>query len=76
MATQIPDSSHGPIVLEVTGMTCGGCASSVTRILTRVPGVTEAQVDLPTGRATVTGGARPDDLIHALEAAGFSGRLL
>jgi copper chaperone len=66
----------GTVVLEVTGMTCGGCASSVTRILTRVPGVTEAQVDLPTGRATVQGAARPEELIHALEAAGFSGRLL
>lgn len=76
MAMQIPDRSPGPVVLEVTGMTCGGCASSVTRILTGVPGVTEAQVDFASGRATVNGAARPDELVHALEAAGFSGRVL
>ncbi|MGH8319237.1 MAG: heavy-metal-associated domain-containing protein [Steroidobacteraceae bacterium] len=76
MAAQMSDKPPGPVVLAVFGMTCGGCASSVTRILAHVPGVTEAQVDLPNGRATVKGAARPDDLIHALEAGGFSGQVL
>ena len=63
------------VVLAVTGMTCGGCASTLTRVLSRVPGVEAAQVDLASGRAIVSGTARAEDLIHAVEAAGFAGRL-
>jgi copper chaperone CopZ len=67
--------ARAPIVLEVTGMTCSGCASTVTRVLTRVPGVSSAQVDLAGGRATVTGSAPPAALIQAVEAAGFGAAL-
>lgn len=67
--------STGPVVLSVSGMTCGGCAGAVTRALTQVPGVLGAQVDLAKGRATVTGSARAEDLIRAVEAAGFDGSL-
>ena len=56
-------------------MTCGGCASTVTRVLSRVPGVSCAQVDLERGRATVTGSAPPAALIQAVEAAGFGAAL-
>jgi copper chaperone len=38
----------------VTGMTCGHCVASVTEELQEVPGVTDVQVDLPTGAVTVT----------------------
>lgn len=62
------------IVLAVSGMTCGGCASAVTRVLTRVPGVREARVDLASAHATVTGTAPVDDLIRAIETAGYGGR--
>lgn len=65
----------GPVVLAISGMTCGGCASAVGRALSRVPGVAEARVDLAAGRATVTGTARADDLLRAVEAAGFPGGL-
>lgn len=64
-----------PVVLAVSGMTCGGCANAVSRALSQVPGVVEARVDLATARATVTGTARPEDLIRAVEAAGFAGGL-
>ena len=72
------DSSKGTahtVVLTVAGMTCTGCASSVGRVLSRVPGVTDAQVDLASGRATVTGTARVEDLLEAVEGAGYGGRL-
>lgn len=65
----------GPAVLSISGMTCGGCASTVTRILSRVPGVTDAKVELESGRATVTGNARPQELIAAVEAAGYGAKL-
>ena len=38
----------------VTGMTCGHCVSAVTEEVTQVPGVTAVDVDLASGRLTVT----------------------
>jgi copper chaperone len=37
------DKGEGPVVLAVSGMTCGGCAATVTRVLSRVPGVSNAR---------------------------------
>jgi copper chaperone len=58
----------------VTGMTCGHCVSSVTEEVTAIPGVTDVQVDLPSGRLTVTA-AEPveDGLVRAaVEEAGYA----
>ena len=38
----------------VTGMTCGHCISSVTEEVSQIDGVRDVQVDLPTGKVTVT----------------------
>lgn len=75
MAAGKLNESAGPIVLAISGMTCGGCAGAVGRALSAVPGVVEARVDLAGSRATVTGSARAEDLIRAVEAAGFAGAL-
>lgn len=75
MAIRDSKEGAGPVVLAISGMTCGGCAGAVTRALSAVPGVVEAQVDLAGGRATVSGTARAEDLIHAVQAAGFGGGL-
>ena len=40
-------------LLKVTGMTCGGCVSKVTKALQPVPGVSDAKVSLQAGEATV-----------------------
>lgn len=64
------------ILLSITGMTCSGCANTVTRVLQRVPGVTMAEVDLQSERARVQGTARPLDLIAAAQAAGFGATVL
>jgi copper chaperone len=40
-------------VLKVTGMSCGGCVKSVTKVLTELPGVAKAEVTLTPGAATV-----------------------
>jgi copper chaperone CopZ len=63
-------------VLSITGMTCSGCVSTVTRILSRVPGVTRAEVDLPSARALVEGPVRPEALVTAAEAAGFGAQII
>lgn len=39
--------------LKITGMTCGGCVSSVTNVLLAVPGVTSASVSLAEGAAKI-----------------------
>src|SRR4051794_31887898 len=57
--------------ISVTGMSCASCAGRVERALRRVPGVTDAAVNLATERARVSGTAAPRDLAEALEQAGF-----
>jgi hypothetical protein len=37
-------------MLAITGMTCNGCAAAVTRVLSRVPGVANVEVDLAGAR--------------------------
>ncbi|HSX69202.1 heavy metal-associated domain-containing protein [Nocardioides sp.] len=51
----------------VTGMTCGHCVASVTEELKEVDGVTDVQVDLPTGAVVVTSEAELSR--EAVEAA-------
>ncbi len=58
--------------LEVSGMTCGGCARSVTRAVQMVPGVTRAMVDLEGGAVKVDGDVAPDAVAQAIERAGFT----
>lgn len=65
------NTDGGNVVLSISGMTCDGCAKTVTRVLSRVAGVTNAEVDFASRCAVVTGGARPNDLIAAVQAAGY-----
>ncbi len=61
-------------LLNVTGMTCGGCTGSVTNALKTVAGVAEVNVSLATGQATVQYDERlttPDQLKSAVQDAGF-----
>ncbi|CAM8890857.1 unnamed protein product [Rhodiola kirilowii] len=53
IADDISDPAADFIVLHVTGMTCGGCASSVKRILESQPKVSSANVDLAAETATI-----------------------
>jgi copper chaperone CopZ len=57
----------------VTGMTCGHCVSAVTEELTRLPGVREVEVDLPSGAVTVASdGPLPiDEVRAAVDEAGY-----
>jgi Cu+-exporting ATPase len=38
---------------DTTGITCGGCAKSVTTVLSALPGVLAVAVDIPNNTATV-----------------------
>jgi copper chaperone len=57
----------------VSGMTCGHCVSAVTEEVTAVPGVTGVDVDLASGRLTVTSDAPVDDdaVRAAVDEAGY-----
>lgn len=55
----------------VEGMTCGGCARSVTNaIVSAIPGA-EVQVDLDTKRVSVSGEPDVGAVRQAVEDAGF-----
>lgn len=62
------------VVFNVEGMTCGGCAKSITRVLTELSGVQGAQVSHSEGKAEVVFDERvvtEATLVEAIEDAGF-----
>ncbi|MCI2422397.1 heavy-metal-associated domain-containing protein [Saccharopolyspora sp. K220] len=60
-------------IYNVTGMTCGHCVLSVTEEVSAIDGVTDVQVDLPTGAVTVTSSKEigVDQVRAAVEEAGY-----
>lgn len=59
------------IVLKIEGMTCGHCKSAVEKALMKVPGVTQAEVDLAQKQAVVIGTADRSSLAKAIDEAGY-----
>ncbi len=61
------------MVLQITGMTCGSCASHVEKVLLKAPGVHEAKVSYAEGTARVSGDGAldPAALSAAVQAAGY-----
>lgn len=59
--------------LSVSGMTCASCVAHVTRALRKVPGVSDASVNLATERATVVheSPVPTQMLVDAIEGAGY-----
>lgn len=81
-ARQIAVPTKGKIVetllLDIGGMSCGGCVKSVTRILESVKGVASVEVSLENKSATV--GYDPaqtaaEALIEAVEDGGYDAAL-
>lgn len=71
------------ITLEVSGMTCGSCVRHVTTALTELEGIAKVEVALREGLVHVAPAsvlapaqvhALTDDLIAALERAGYSAK--
>ena len=59
-------------VFAVEGMTCGHCVMSVREEVSEVPGVSAVDVDLASGRMTVSGDQFADDAVRAAVAeAGY-----
>ncbi|MFF4773362.1 heavy-metal-associated domain-containing protein [Microtetraspora fusca] len=57
----------------VTGMTCGHCVGTVTSEIGKVAGVTGVEVELATGKVTVTSDGPLDEALvrDAVEEAGY-----
>ena len=55
----------------VTGMSCAACQARVEKAVRKVPGVTDCSVSLLTNSMGVEGTASPDQIIAAVENAGY-----
>lgn len=57
----------------VSGMTCGHCKATLTKVIGELDGVTGVEVDLDTGRVTVTSATEPDDaaIAEVVDDAGY-----
>ncbi len=65
------------VTLNVTGMTCEGCATTVSTALKRVDGVRRADVSLEAEEANLVldDDVRAEDLVAAVARAGYQGAL-
>ncbi|MDR2091773.1 MAG: heavy-metal-associated domain-containing protein [Azoarcus sp.] len=64
--------------IKVDGMSCGGCSSRVGKLLTELPGVTKADVELSSGLAQVEFDASQvnhEALLTVIRDAGFGARI-
>ncbi|NWK76827.1 heavy-metal-associated domain-containing protein [Aquitalea sp. LB_tupeE] len=60
--------------LKIEGMTCGGCANSINKVLSSMAGVSSAEVSLQDKQASIVYDAAtvsPEELAAAVEDAGF-----
>ena len=55
----------------VTGMSCAACQARVEKAVARIPGVTGVSVSLLTNSMGVEGSAAPEEVIRAVEKAGY-----
>jgi Cu+-exporting ATPase len=73
---QVPaaEKEEATIRLDITGMHCASCVSRIERFLNKVPGVTDATVNLATNTATVSYDpltAAPGDLLQSVTKSGY-----
>ena len=68
------DVPASKVELSIEGMTCASCVSRVEKALNAVTGVKNANVNLATERATVTGTASVESLIAAIDKAGYDAK--
>ena len=58
--------------VAIDGMTCASCSARVEKALQKLPGVTDATVNLATETATVSGNVDAAAILAAIEKAGYS----
>ncbi len=63
------------LILNITGMTCGGCARAVERVIRNADPRAGVAVDAASGRAEVSSALPADTLVRAIEAAGYGAQV-
>ena len=58
----------------VSGMSCAACSARVEKAVSAVPGVTACSVNLLTGSMGVEGTASNEQIVAAVERAGYGAR--
>ncbi len=53
-SSAVPATKTKTVIFNIQGMTCGGCVFGVRKVLTRLPGVSKADVTYKESRAVVT----------------------
>jgi len=61
---------------KVGGMSCDACRARVEKAVSKVPGVESCSVSLLTETMGVTGQASSDDIINAVEKAGYTAEIM
>ncbi|MDV7400544.1 heavy metal-associated domain-containing protein, partial [Arthrospira platensis SPKY1] len=59
------------ISLDIEGLYCAACVGRAERVLGRLPGVTQAQVNLADNTLALDGSADPAEVHAALQKAGY-----
>ncbi len=66
------DVTRADLLMRVEGMTCAGCAASVTRTVQRIDPDAEVDVDLAAGRVAIRTSAQALTIADALTKAGYA----
>jgi copper chaperone len=64
------------LLMQVDGMTCGGCVQAVTRAVQRLDPAAAVDVDLAHGRARIVTTAQAVEVAQALSRAGYEARAM
>lgn len=64
-------SQSEKLVFSVKGMTCGGCAEAVKRVIRKSDPVADITVDLATGRVEALTTGKAAELAAAITKAGY-----
>jgi len=62
------------IHFEIPGMTCGGCARSITRAIQGLDAEAKVETDIPVRRVSVESRADRAALVTAIREAGYAAR--
>ncbi|HGJ5864270.1 copper-exporting P-type ATPase CopA [Arsenophonus nasoniae] len=71
-----PSIDSVAIQLLINGMTCASCVNKVQKALLSTPGVQNAQVNLAERSALITGHAKHQALIQAVQKAGYDAEII
>ena len=63
--------SHTDKTFTISGMSCGGCVNSLTRVLTSVPGIEPLKIEVGKAQLRLNDGVTAQIVKDAVARAGF-----